>query len=114
MQGVRQIRGMTTSLQPDSEHDEVAKTISAQLSLTNASVLQVTPRPLVSEHGPRQSPTVLRSMLPPLRTMESIAIWKDWRSLTPDGDTRMVLLSRGTCFLNSTRLPRHCFITGHC
>jgi len=36
---------------PQPEHDEVGKTISPQLSLTNASVLQVTPRPLISEHG---------------------------------------------------------------
>ena len=38
---------------PQPEHDEVGKTVPTQLSLTNTSVLQVTPRPpLVSEHGP--------------------------------------------------------------
>ena len=37
---------------PKAERDEVGKSISAQLSMTNSSVLQVTRRPLVSEPGP--------------------------------------------------------------
>ena len=48
VQGSKVDTGLDRSLQP--EHDEVGKTISLQLSPTNASLLQVAPRALVSEH----------------------------------------------------------------
>ena len=49
VQGSKVDAGHGRSLQP--EHDEVGTTISPQLYLTNASVLQVAPHALVSEHG---------------------------------------------------------------
>ena len=50
--GVRRVRGMAQSPRP--ELDGIGKVMSMhwQLSLTNASLLQVTSRPLISEHGP--------------------------------------------------------------